>query len=250
MSRILVHVIPILEDNYGYLIEDTQEKTVLFLDPGEAAPLLKVVAERELRPVAIWNTHHHADHIDGNGDILKSFPGLPVVGSLGDKGRIPQLTRFVQAGDELEFGGDKVRVLAIPGHTLGHIAFYFPSGHLFSGDLMFGYSCGKVFEGSFEQMQQSMAQLLELPDSVKVYCGHEYTLGNRRFAQAVEPDNPDLAERVARETSAPTVPLSLGQEKRTNPFLRWQVAAVQQYTGKSQPAEVFAELRTRKDNFR
>ena len=250
MSRITVHTIPILEDNYGYVVEDTQEGTALLLDPGEAGPLLKVIQERGLRLVGLWNTHHHSDHIDGNDEVLGAFPGIPVVGSEGDRGRISQLTHYVKAGDTLDFGGDVVQVLAIPGHTLGHIAFYFPSGHLFSGDLMFGYSCGKVFEGTFAQMQESMAQLLELPDSVKVYCGHEYTLGNRRFAQAVEPENADLAERVARETAAPTVPLSLGQEKRTNPFLRWHVPAVQQFTGKTEPAEVFAELRTRKDNFR
>lgn len=250
MSRIRVHTLPILEDNYGYLIEDTQDQSCVVVDPGEAGPLIRAIEERGLTPVAIWNTHHHADHVAGNAEVLAHFGPLPVVGSEGDRGRVPELTRWLQAGDTLEFGGETVQVLAIPGHTLGHIAFVFPSGHIFCGDLLFGYSCGKVIEGTLEQMYESVSQLLDYPDSTWLYIGHEYTFANRKFAQHVEPDNPDIPQRIAEETSPPTVPLQLGREKRTNPFLRCHLEAVQSFTGKSDPKQAFAELRTFKDSFR
>ena len=244
-----VHVIPILKDNYGYLVEDTADQTAVVIDPGESEGMIAALQERQLKPVAIWNTHHHADHVDGNAGLLQHYGSMPVIGSDGDRGRIPQLTDFLKAGDPLEFGGEKVQVLAIPGHTLGHIAFYFPSGHLFSGDLLFGYSCGAVFEGTMDQMYQSVSQLLPLPDSTQVYCGHEYTLNNRKWAQHVDPDNVDVQQRVALETDPPTVPLQLGVEKRTNHFLRCSDPKLQAFTGKSEPNEVFAALRTHKNNF-
>jgi hydroxyacylglutathione hydrolase len=244
-----VHTFPILEDNYGYLIE--HEGKCIIVDPGEVDKVVAQIEQRGLQPVAIWNTHHHSDHVDGNAGLLSNYGSLPVVGSEGDRGRVAELTQFVKGGDKLEFGGESVEILDIPGHTRGHIAFYFPaSGHLFSGDLMFGYSCGKIFEGTFEQMYTSMAQLLNLPDETLVYCGHEYTLGNAKFAQAVLGDDPHLKRRVESETQAPTVPLKLGQEKRTNPFLLCHDPRVQAFTGKTVPHEVFGEVRTRKDNFR
>jgi len=250
MSRTHVHVVPILEDNYGYIIEDTRDKSCLVLDPGEAAPLVAYIQKHGLKPVAIWNTHHHADHIAGNSGILAEFPNLPVIGPEGNRGQIPEVTQWVKAGDPLEFAGETVQIFAVPGHTLGHLAFYFPSGHLFSGDLLFGYSCGKVFEGTLEQMYQSVAQFSHLPDETLVYAGHEYTFSNRKFAQTVDPDNADIKARIEREAEPPTIPLKLGLERKTNPFLRLNSPAVQAFTGKTAPAEVFAELRTRKDNFR
>lgn len=250
MSRIIVHRVPVLKDNYSYLIEDTSDKTCVVLDPGESGPVIEAIEQRGLKPVAIWNTHHHDDHIAGNGGVLERFPGLPVVGAEGDRGRVPELTEFVKPGSPLAFGGDSVEVLFVPGHTRGHIAFYFPSGHLFSGDLLFGYSCGAVFEGTLEQMYESVSQLLPLPDSTLVYCGHEYTFNSRKWAEAVEPDNAAIKQRIADQTETPTVPLHLGQEKATNPFLRVDQPAVQAYTGKTAPAEVFGELRTMKNNFK
>jgi len=245
-----VHVIPILQDNYGYLVENPQDRTAVVIDPGEAAGMISALEQRHLKPVAIWNTHHHADHIEGNEGILKHYGALPVVGSSGDRDAIAQLTRLVQAGDTLEFGGETVQVLAVPGHTLAHIAYYFPSGHLFSGDLLFGYSCGAVFEGTMEQMYESVSQLLNLPDETLIYCGHEYTFNNRKWAQHVEPDNPEIQKRVAEETQPPTVPLKLALEKKTNHFLRCSHPKVQAFTGKTQPAEVFGVLRTHKNNFK
>ena len=245
---IKVHTFPILEDNYGYLIE--HEGTCVIVDPGEVDKVVAKIEELGLRPVAIWNTHHHSDHVDGNAGLLAKYGQLPVVGSQGDRGRVPELTVFLKGGDLIEFGGEKVQILDIPGHTRGHIAFYFPSGHLFSGDLMFGYSCGKIFEGTFEDMYNSFATIAPLPDETLVYCGHEYTLGNRKFAQAVLGDDPHLLARIESETEPPTVPLKLGQEKRTNPFLLCLDPRVQAFTGKTVPHEVFGEVRTRKDNFR
>lgn len=246
---IQVHVIPILKDNYSYFVENPADQTCLVIDPGEGEGVLAALRSKGLKPVAIWNTHHHGDHVDGNEALLAAYPGLPVVGSEGDRGRIAQLTQFVQPGDELEFAGVKAKVWGVPGHTLGHIAYVFP-GHVFSGDLMFGYSCGAVFEGTKEQMYHSFSQLLQLPDETLVYCGHEYTLNNRRWAEAVLGDNPDLKERLARETEPPTIPLKLGQEKRTNPFLRCQDPVVQAFTGQTDPPQVFAALRTHKDGFK
>lgn len=244
-----VHTIPILKDNYCFLVENTADQTCLIIDPGESAGVIEAISQRQLKPVAIWNTHHHGDHIDGNAALLKHYGELPVVGSAGDRERIPELTQYLRAGDPLEFGGEKVNVLEVPGHTLGHIAFHFPSGHVFSGDLLFGYSCGAVFEGTMEQMYHSVTQLKDLPDSTLIYCGHEYTLNNRKWAQHVDPDNPDLQQRIGLETDPPTVPLQLGVEKRTNHFLRCDHPTLQAFTGKTNPAEVFAELRTHKNNF-
>ena len=254
MARIKVHVIPILQDNYGYIVEDTQEKTAVIVDPGEAGPLLTHLDVIGSRLVALWNTHHHADHIDGNKDVLARFP-VPVYGSAGDQGNIPELTHFLKEGDSLDFAGRKVQILDVPGHTHGHIAFVIPpaegeDGHIFLGDLIFGYSCGNVMEGQMETMYRSLSKLLTLPDNLHAYCGHEYTLNNRRWAAHVEPDNGDIRERAERETTPPTIPLWLGQEKKTNPFLRCHTEAARTYTGKSEPAEVFAAMRTLKNSFK
>ncbi|MBT9582813.1 hydroxyacylglutathione hydrolase [bacterium] len=245
-----VHVIPILEDNYCFLVENTADQSAVIIDPGESAGVIAALEQRQLKPVAIWNTHHHSDHVDGNAGILERYGPLLVVGSDGDRGRIAQLNHFVHPGDTLEFGGETVKVLGVPGHTISHIAFYFPSGHLFSGDLLFGYSCGAVFEGTMEQMYHSVSQLLEMPDSTQVYCGHEYTLNNRKWAQYVDPDNVDVQQRIGLETDPPTVPLQLGVEKRTNHFLRCTDPKIQAFTGKTDPAEVFAALRIQKNNFK
>jgi len=246
---IKVHSIPILKDNYCFLIEDPSDHSCVIVDPGESAGVIAAIKQLNLRPVAIYNTHHHADHIDGNEALLKEYGALPVIGSAGDRERIPQLTQYLREGDKVQFGGETADILEVPGHTLGHIAFAFP-GHIFAGDLIFGYSCGAVFEGTMEQMYDSVSKLLRYPDDTLVYIGHEYTLNNVKWAQHVDPDNPDIQQRVGLETAPPTVPLQLGVEKRTNHFLRCDDPKVQAFTGKTEPAEVFGALRTHKNNFK
>lgn len=240
-----VHVLPILKDNYGYVLEHDGE--AIIIDPGEAQPLIDFIEKNNLKPRAIWNTHHHADHVDGNEAIAKKY-NVPIMGPEKDKGRIPGMTDSINPGDSLGFAGEDVQVLAVPGHTLNHIAFYFPSGHLFLGDLLFGYSCGAVFEGTMQQMYESVSQLLSYPDDTKLYCGHEYTFNNRTWAAHVEPENQDIKNRIDSE-QPPTVPLNLGLEKRTNPFLRTHTDAAKAYTGKEDPAEVFAQMRLLKNSF-
>lgn len=246
---IKVHSIPILQDNYCFLVENPEDHTCAIVDPGEAEGVIKAVKELKLKPVAIWNTHHHGDHVEGNAGILKEFGDLPVIGSAGDKDKIPQLTQFLKEGDRLEFAGETAEILEVPGHTLGHIAIAFP-GHIFAGDLVFGYSCGAVFEGTMEQMYESVSKLLKYPDDTLLYIGHEYTLNNVKWAQHVDPENADIQQRVALETSPPTVPLQLGLEKRTNHFMRCHDPKVQAFTGKTEPAEVFGALRTHKNSFK
>jgi hydroxyacylglutathione hydrolase len=229
-------------------VVDTQEKVAAIVDPGEAKQPLAAAEAEGLKVVALWNTHHHNDHIAGNGEVLARWPGIPVLGSAGDVGRIPELTQTYKAGDEFSFGGSTVKVLEVPGHTKGHIAFYI-APHLFSGDLLFGMSCGAVFEGTKEQMYRSVSQLLSLPEDTLIYCGHEYTLNNCKWAQAVEPDNQDLLRRIAEE-KPPTIPLRLSLEKKTNHFLRCHLEPAQLFAGETDPARVFAALRTHKDSFK
>ena len=254
MSRLQICRIQVLSDNYSYLVIDTEQRTAAVVDPGAAAPVLAAAEAEGVRVVALWNTHHHFDHVGGNADVLARWPGIPVLGSAGDVGRIAELTQTFAAGDHFAFAGWQVRILGVPGHTRGHIAFYIPpestggAAHLFSGDLIFGYSCGNVFEGTKEQMYASLSQLLELPEETLIYCGHEYTLSNRKWAAAIEPDNPDISERIAQE-QPPTVPLRLSLEKKTNHFLRCHLEPARRFTGKSEPAQVFAALRTHKDSF-
>ncbi|MEW6283637.1 MAG: hydroxyacylglutathione hydrolase, partial [Candidatus Eremiobacterota bacterium] len=179
MSRVNVHRIPVLSDNYSYLVEDTTERTCVIVDPAEGPPVIAEVERLGLRPVMVWNTHHHPDHVAGNRAVLDRFGSLPVYGSAGDRGRIPELTVFLNDGDTVEFAGERAAVLFLPGHTSAHIAFHLPdSGHIFLGDVLFGYSCGKVLEGSFEDMFRSVSRVGRLPDSTQVWCGHEYTLNN------------------------------------------------------------------------
>lgn len=241
-----VHRVPILKDNYCWVVE--HDGQALIIDPGEADGVLAWLQKSGLKPVAIWLTHHHSDHIDGVGPLVEKY-GIPVTAPEKDKGRIPGVNHTVNPGDTLQFAGETVQVLPAPGHTLHHVAYYFPSGHIFLGDLLFGYSCGAVFEGTMQQMYESVSQLLQYPDDTLLYCGHEYTFNNRSWARHVEPDNADIERRIAEE-QPPTVPLKLGLEKRTNPFLRLHTPAAKAYTGKEEPAEVFAEMRTLKNNFK
>ncbi|HEY5762841.1 MAG TPA: hydroxyacylglutathione hydrolase [Rhodocyclaceae bacterium] len=242
--------IPAFRDNYIWAICRGDE--VVVVDPGDDAPVRKFLAGRRL--AAILVTHHHADHVGG---VAVLGGRNPVFGPGAES--ITGVSEPLSGGEQITLPGVGVelRVLAVPGHTRGHIAYY-GEGALFCGDTLFGAGCGRLFEGTPEQMHRSLKAFDTLPDDTLVYCAHEYTMQNLRFAVRVEPDNADIAARVARcnaarERGEPTVPSTLGEERRTNPFLRSEEAAViraaQARGAGSEPVEVFAAIRAWRDEF-
>ncbi|OGQ78811.1 MAG: hydroxyacylglutathione hydrolase [Deltaproteobacteria bacterium RIFCSPLOWO2_12_FULL_60_19] len=250
--------IPLLRDNYGYLIvcEETGEAAVV--DPSEAEPVLRSVEREKVALKAILNTHHHRDHTGGNSGILERL-ALEVYGHKNDQGRIPGLTHPVDERDEIVVGRLRGRVLFIPGHTKGHVAYLFDD-NLFCGDTLFTAGCGRLFEGTAEQMHDSLKKLMALPGNTMVYCGHEYTEKNLEFALTVEPNNPAVAKRLdtARSLRAKrdsTVPSTMAEELETNPFLRWHSQEIQSNLRQQFPAlpldpiSVFAQVRQLKDKF-
>ena len=251
-----IQLILAFSDNYVYLFKDPASEAVGIVDPGEAKPVLAALDRLGWRPTHIFNTHHHADHIGGNG-VLKQRFGCTIVGPAADRHRIPDLDVAVGEEDTYRFGSQEVRVFETPGHTSGHISLWFSEASaLFSGDTLFALGCGRLFEGTPAQMWNSLLKLRALPADTRIYCGHEYTLSNARFAVTVDPDNPALKERAAdivilRDAGKPTIPTTLGMERATNPFLRADdpdVAAAVGLAG-ADPVEVFAEIRRRKDRF-
>ena len=251
--------IPVLSDNYIFLIVDPDRQIAAVVDPAEAEPVLVELARQKLELVAIFNTHHHGDHVGGNRKLMAAFPNVCVYGGIEDRGRIPGQQVFLEDGDRVQFGDRDAEVYFIPGHTRAHIAYYFPpiadeSGELFCGDTIFAGGCGRLFEGTPAEMVASMTKLRQLPDDTRIWCAHEYTLGNLKFAITVDPENGELQQRLvdtitARNNSIPTVPTNLGIEKRTNPFLRWDVAALQASVDSHGDVETFARIRGRKDQF-
>lgn len=247
--------LPALRDNYIYLLHDPETATAAVVDPTVAEPVLDKLAELGAELVAIFNTHHHHDHVGGNLQLLARYPRAVVYGSQADRGRIPGQTVELQAGETVAFAGRQAKVLFVPGHTRGHVAYYFPeSGDLFCDDTLFAGGCGRLFEGTPEQMLGSLDQLRQLPEATRVWCAHEYTLNNLKFALTVDGDNPDLQARyqqvvALRQAGSPTVPSTIGEERRTNPFLRWDQPALRAATGAQDPVRVFARLRGMKDQF-
>lgn len=234
--------IPVLTDNYVYLIHEPDSGATAVIDPAVSEPVLAVLAARHWRLSHILCTHHHGDHVGGNLD-LKSATGALVVGAARDRARIPGLDIDVAEGDEVYIGQATAKVIETPGHTLAHICYWFEEDALlFCGDTLFSLGCGRLFEGTAHQMWDSFAKIRALPPRTRLCCAHEYTRSNARFALTVEPGNRDLAARAAEVErlavqGIPTVPTTLGQELAVNPFLR------------AADVHEFAERRRRKDTF-
>jgi len=219
-----------LSDNYIYLLINESTPEAAVVDPGDAAPVLWHLQNSGRRLTAILNTHHHGDHTGGNADLIRKYPGIPVYASAGDRGRISGQTVFLKENDEVKVCGAKARILAVPGHTRAHIAYYFPaeddSGDLFSGDTVFGGTIGNLFEETPEVMFESIRKIRALPRRTRIWCSHEYTIQYVRESAGLDPMNPRLAERLrvleaAAPSGRPTVPLLLEEECETNPFFRW-----------------------------
>jgi hydroxyacylglutathione hydrolase len=252
-----IHQIPVLSDNYIYLIHDPVSQHTAVVDPAVSEPVLAALTEQGWRLTHILNTHHHGDHVGGNR-TLKAKTGCTIVGAGKDRHRIPGIDVTVGERDTVRVGSAEASVFEVPGHTLGHIAFWFSdSDALFCGDTLFAMGCGRLFEGSAEQMWHSLAKLKALPGETRVFCAHEYTEANGRFALAVEPDNRALIDRMEdvverRRLGLPTIPSIMAEEWATNPFLRSDRPDLKRAVKMEEqtPSEVFAELRRRKDRFR
>ncbi len=243
-----VHALPTLKDNYSFVLVDEARRTALLIDPADSAPVLDFLEDQGLQVEAIWITHHHIDHTGGIQGVLQTHRNVPVVCSHRDKDRVPHNSKNVREGERLEFAGQTAVVLELPGHAEGHIAYHFPeSHHLFAGDVLFGASCGGVPSGTYDDMHRSVTRVGQLPPETLIWCGHEYTGNNLRWAEAVL-GTEALSQRQS-EFRIPSVPLILEIELATNPFLRLDSPEVQAYTGKTVPSEVFKALRQAKDRF-
>lgn len=256
MAELKIHLFKCLSDNYGVLIHDPASGATASIDAPEEAPIVAALDETGWTLSHVLVTHHHSDHT-GAIPALKSRFGATVVGNRADASRIPGLDETVDDGGTYDFAGHVAQVFDTSGHTVGHIAYYFADdGVCFAGDTLFTLGCGRVFEGTMAQMWRSLNKFRDLPPETKVYCGHEYTQANARFALSVDPDNTVLKARAAtidslRARQAPTVPTTIGEELKTNPFLRPDDPAIRAHLGMkdASEAEVFAEIRRRKDNF-
>lgn len=245
-----VVAVPCLKDNYAYLVIDGDRAAVV--DPSEAAPIEAALVEHKVTLGAIWATHHHWDHTGGIEELVKTHPGIEVVIGAADADKVKHITRTVEDGDDVSFGALRVKVIHNPGHTLGAVTFVV-EGCAFTGDTLFCGGCGRVFEGDPAMMHGSLMRLAALPADTQIYCGHEYTAANLRFAAAVEPDNAAIAERL-RTLGPRSVPSTMGVEVATNPFLRASeptvVSAAAARGAAGDPVNVFAAIREWKNTFK
>lgn len=228
-----VRAVPVLEDNYVWLITRGREAAVV--DPGEAGPVLDILHRERLRLEAILLTHHHGDHVGGVSELTSLADDVPTYASKIDAKRLDFVTHSLADGDTITVLGEKFKVIATPGHTKGALCYVGP-GMVFTGDTVFGAGCGRLFEGTAEDMFASLAKLAKLPDDTQVYAGHEYTKKNLAFAAEIEPENQDIRNRIAA-LKVPSLPSSMGAERATNPFIR------------AESAQVLADRRKRRDSF-
>lgn len=248
--------LPVRQDNYVYLIHDEASGATALVDVGETGPVLKALKDRGWTLTEIWLTHHHGDHIEGTEDLVAQT-GAKVTGAAADTNRLPNLDRQVADGDRFDFAGHPVTVMDVSGHTVGHIAYHLPALRAaFTADSLMALGCGRLFEGKPDQMWDSLSKLAALPAETIVCSGHEYTQSNARFALTVDPENRALQDRAAavakaRAEGRPTVPTVLAEELATNPFLRAGDPGIRRQLGMeaASDAEVFAEIRARKDRF-
>jgi hydroxyacylglutathione hydrolase len=242
-SQIEIARVPVLSDNYVWLAHEPGSGETIVIDPAVAGPVLAEAERRGWHISQIWNTHWHPDHTGGNAEI-KAATGAKVTAPAAEAAKIPTLDRAVEEGDIVRLGPVEAQVIEVPAHTAGHIAYHLPSEEtIFVGDTLFAMGCGRLFEGTAEQMYRNMRRLAALPPETQAYCAHEYTLSNARFAVTVEPDNQALADRLAaveraRAAREATVPTTIGEEQATNPFMR------------ANSVEELARRRQAKDNFR
>jgi hydroxyacylglutathione hydrolase len=253
-----IHIVPCLSDNYAYVLVHAGAAVVV--DPSEATPVLDALSKLEVSLVGVWATHHHHDHVGGIPELVRENAGLEVIASAYDsaRNRVPGQTRAVDGGEPIWFGSHRVRVMEVPGHTLGAVAFLV-DGALFSGDTLFGAGCGRLFEGTPATMLASLSALRALPGETKLYCGHEYTQKNLTFAKQIEPDNQAVVKRLARVEAArgagkPSIPSTIEEECLTNPLLRWDAPRVIEQAhelgaANPEPEAVFAAIRRARDHF-
>jgi hydroxyacylglutathione hydrolase len=264
LRAMLVTPVPCLKDNYAYILRADGSDAALVVDPSEAGPVLAALEQQRLRLVGILNTHHHHDHVGGNEELVRQTGAGAVCAHASDRGRVPGQTMALEHGQTLELAGLHFRILHIPGHTRGAVGYVTdgPGGAVFTGDTMFAAGCGRLFEGTPAQMHESLnVKLGALPDDTRVYCGHEYTANNLRFAAHVEPDNAAVAAKAARvaaqrERGEPTVPSTMGEERATNPFMRCHLPALARAVadrlppgGPGDPVAVLGAVRAAKDAF-
>jgi hydroxyacylglutathione hydrolase len=256
MAQLDIRQIPVLNDNYVYLVREPEQNAVGVVDPAVVEPIMAEAERLGWAITHVINTHHHGDHTGGNLEIKKRT-GCTIVGPGHDRDRIPGIDLELNDGDTFKFGAAEADVFFIPGHTRGHIAYWFAGADaLFCGDTLFSIGCGRVFEGTMDQMWSSLSRLRTLPSETRVYCAHEYTQSNIQFAVSVDPNNLALRTREAevkrkRERGEPTVPSRLGEELAANPFLRADQSDFQAALGMAgaDPVAVFTEVRQRKDSF-
>ncbi|MGH6761386.1 MAG: hydroxyacylglutathione hydrolase [Phyllobacterium sp.] len=256
MPRLEIEQFTCLSDNYGVLIHDPEAGLTASIDAPEEHGVLDALQRKGWTLTHIFTTHHHMDHVGANLALKQRFDA-EIIGPKDEEAKIPGIDRAVSDGESFQFGNFKVNVISTPGHTAGEISYYIPQAQVaFTGDTLFALGCGRLFEGTPATMHRSLQKLIALPGETEIYCGHEYTQSNARFALSVDPDNAALKERarqiaILRENGKPTLPTNIFLEMATNPFLRADDPAIRGHLGMESASDeqVFTELRKRKDHF-